>query len=672
MKKFFYAKLALTGVRKNDRTYIPYLLTCAGMVMIHYILYFLMKNESVARMEGGDTLQAMLSLGEGVFGIFALIFLNYTNTFLIRGRKREFGLYNVLGMGKGNLAKLMVWESLIAAAISLSAGAFLGVLFSKLAELGIAWVLEAETSYAFGVDGSALGHTMLLFAFIFLVILLRTLRQVGKSNPIELLNSASAGEKPPRANWFLAVLGLGLLGTAYYLALFVRNPTSSVTWFFTAVLLVILATYLLFISGSVTLCRLLQKKKSYYYRANHFVSLSSMSYRMKRNGAGLASICILSTIVLVMVSSSMCLYLGKEASLRNLYPRNIEIHLDGAGPRRTEEIRDAVDRKVEERGWRAENPLSYRYLVAMGYFREDQVLVNEESVERDKAAGYKNLRLILAVPLSDYNRLSGEEETLERDQVLLACAKGGAYPYETITLEGLKTRQVKRVVPEFVKNGLVGQMLFPAVYLVVPDEEALLELEQSLGSELISRVRDYYGFDVACGDREQEELAGQVKAALSEGRADPANGLAVSCAAAERAHFYGRYGGLFVLGILLGSVFLLAAVLIIYYKQITEGYEDQSRFEVTRKVGMTKRDIRGSVNSQMLTVFLFPLLLAGLHLAFAFPFLDRLLLLFGLTDTRLLIFITLGCYLTFALFYALVYKITSRAYCRIVSKYFIL
>lgn len=671
MKKLFYARLAVTGILKNYRTYVPYLLTCSGMVMMRYIIYFLGKNETIAGMAGGDTLQAMLGLGGGVIGVFALIFLCYTSSFLTRSRKREFGLYNILGMGKGNLAKIMIWESLIMAAASLVVGLSCGVLFSKLSELCIARVLDGAVSYSFSVDWKALGHTVTLFLFIFLVILLRTLGQVGKSNPIELLNSAALGEKPPKGNWILAVLGILLLGAAYYLAVSVENPDTAFVWFFGAVDMVIVATYLLFIAGSVTLCRLLQKRKSYYYKANHFISLSSMAYRMKRNGAGLASICILSTIVLVMVSSSMCLFIGKEGSLRSIHPRNIGVETNSVDSGVTDQVHRLVDQAVEESGLRAEKLVNYRYLSMLGCFEGDQVMLSEEAVGHDMTVGYSKLRLVLVVPLSDYNRITGEAETLEPDEVLLSCTKDNTYAYETITLEGTGTRQVKRLVPEFVKNGLEGQMVFSAVFVVVPEEEAFLELEQSsreIGRRLYSGVKDYYGFDLDCEDKKQEELAGRIAELAGERGQEEEAEFTVSCAASDRARFYGRYGGLFVLGILLGSVFVLAAVLIIYYKQITEGYEDQSRFEVMQKVGMTERDIRRSINSQMLTVFLLPLLLAGLHLTFAFPFVQKLLLLFGLMDTRLLLLTTLGCYLVFALFYALVYKITSRAYYRIVSR----
>ena len=303
----FYPKLALTGIRKNGRLYVPYLLTCICMVMMFYIIAFLSMNEGVGAMQGGETLQAMLSFGYYIMGVFSLIFLFYTNSFLIRRRKKEFGLYNILGMGKWNIARILVWESLIVTAVSLAGGLLCGVLFSKLAELVMVRMLGGQAAFNFTVDFSCIVQTVVLFAAIFLLILLKALRQIHVSNPVELLHSENVGEKPPKANWLVALVGAVLLGTAYVLAVTISDPISALVWFFVAVLMVILATYLLFIAGSVVFCKLLQKNKRYYYKTNHFVSVSSMMYRMKRNGAGLASICILSTMVLVMISSTMSL-----------------------------------------------------------------------------------------------------------------------------------------------------------------------------------------------------------------------------------------------------------------------------------------------------------------------------------------------------------------------------
>ena len=315
MKLGFYARLAWTGMQKNRKTYLPYILTCAGMVMMYYLITFLSKNPNVALIRGGSTLQGILSFGTGVIAVFSLIFLFYTNSFLIRRRKTEFGLYNILGMGKWNLTRILLWESAAICAISLLGGLFFGILFSKLAELLLVNLMGGKASFTFTVEPNAVASCVLLFVGIFALIFLNTLRQIHVSNPIELLHSETVGERPPKANWVVAALGIIILAIAYYIAVTIQDPIAALVFFFVAVVMVIIATYLLFVAGSVVLCRILQKNKSYYYKTRHFISVSSMMYRMKRNGAGLASICILSTMVLVMLSSTVCLFVGTEASL---------------------------------------------------------------------------------------------------------------------------------------------------------------------------------------------------------------------------------------------------------------------------------------------------------------------------------------------------------------------
>ena len=327
MKTGFYPKLAWSGIRKNSRLYTPYILTCTGMVMMFYIISFLYNSEAVRTMRGGGTISVTMGLGQGVIGIFALIFLFYTNSFLIRRRKKEFGLYNVLGMGKRNIARILACETVITAVISIAAGLVCGIALSKLAELCLINIMLGSVSFSFSVSLDSIIVSVVLFAAIFLLVFLNDLRQIRFSNPAELLRGESTGEKPPKANWAVGIIGAVVLAAAYYIAVSIKEPLSAMLWFFVAVIMVIAATYMLFIAGSVVMCRALQKKKSYYYKANHFVSVSSMVFRMKRNGAGLASICILATMVLVMISSTTCLYFGVEDSLSQRYPTDLGVRI---------------------------------------------------------------------------------------------------------------------------------------------------------------------------------------------------------------------------------------------------------------------------------------------------------------------------------------------------------
>jgi putative ABC transport system permease protein len=672
MKFALYPKLALTGISKNRKIYLPYILTCVGMTMMFYIICFLSASKSVADMPGGASMQTILSLGTGVIGFFALVFLFYTNSFLIRKRKKEFGLYNILGMGKKNIARILIWETLFIAVISLVCGLFCGILFSKAAELMMARMLGAAVDFSFTVGVGCILQTLVLFSVIFLFILLHALRQIHLAKPVELLHSDSVGEKAPRSNWVLALLGALILAGAYGLALSVKQPLAAIMWFFVAVIMVIVATYLLFVAGSVVLCRLLQKSKRYYYKPNHFVSVSSMVYRMKRNGAGLASICILSTMVLVMLSSTVCLYIGTEGSLRNRYPRNIVLDLYSAEASYSSVVDDAVDDALQARHLQAENALRYRYLDLSGYTQGEKAIFDRSALSAAQQADYTNARQFFFVPLEDYNRLMGTQETLAPNQVLLYCTKSD-YTYDLIQLEGLGAMQVKKLLPEFVDNGIDAMQIIPSTYVIVPDF-AMVETvyEQQLvynGENHASSIHYYYGFDLSADDQTQIALQSDIQQRLSQVQAndDDFPTTRLESAAQNRSDFYALYGGLFFLGVLLGIVFILGAVLIMYYKQISEGYEDQERFAIMQKVGMTKKEIRKSVNSQVLTVFFLPLVVAGIHVAFAFPMISKLLALFNLTNIRLLVVVTICCYLLFALFYILVYWITSRTYYGIVS-----
>ena len=537
-----YARLAWDGIRKNKRLYLPYILTCVGMVMMHYMMSELCGSDLLRYMKGGGASHIILGLGSWVVAVFSALFLFYTYSFLIRRRQREFGLYHVLGLGKRHLALLCAIETLITAVIALAVGLILGVALSFVVELGLRSTVQAEMDFTFAVRGSVVAQTALVYLAIFLLTLISTLIKVGRGSAVSLLHSENCGEKPPKGNLFVALLGAVLLGIAYFMAVSIQEPMKALALFFIAVILVILATYLLFIAGSVALCRALQRNRNYYYQPRHFVSVSSMAYRMKRNGAGLASICILATMVLVMLSSSACLYFGAEDSLKATYPHEFALEV-----------------------WL------------------------ENSADMPKL-----------------------QEALTK--------AGAAY--------GVNVWEKGTVEPG---SGNTWSAAF----------DTGLSQEQQLA---LSRA-----IDEALGDT------------------DITWNYFRSYRAEAADDFYGTYGSLFFIGIVLSVLFICAAVLIIYYKQLCEGYEDQPRFAIMQKVGMTAADIRRSVNSQLLTVFFLPLAGAALHMAFAFPMIRRMLLLFELHNTGLFIATALVSFAVLAVVYTLVYKATSNAYYRIVK-----
>ena len=668
MKALFYPRLAWTGIKNNRRLYLPYILTCIGMVAMFYIMLSLSTGEFLDKMRGGTTLGSVLGLGAGVIGFFAVLFLFYTNSFLIRRRKKEFGLYNILGMGKRNIARVLFSETLILAAVSLVFGLILGVALSKLAELGLAFFVESDAGYDFTVYPTAMGYTVLLFVCIFLLLFFKSVGQVGLSNPVELLRSESVGEKPPKANWVFGVLGIVILAAAYYISVTIEQPVAALGWFFIAVLMVIAATYLLFIAGSVLLCRILQKNKRYYYKPDHFVSVSSMVYRMKRNGAGLASICILITMVLVIIASTSCLYFGKNDVLRSQYPHDFNFTvdfdtLDEVTQENIDKTKAGIDAFMDKNGGISfgicgkSDRVTGELRDGVFYMMGDDVYDPEHST------------FLYIIDLADYNRNTGSSYRLN-DGEALVFASSRTYDHDTIRIEGGREYKVVKSDGsiDFVRD---TEMLgFSAVYIVVPDfnssAEALLQATEKQGVSHWLQWR--YQFDSPADHDKQVKITSELFSAAAEITAETASGgFGLGSMASAKDDFYGSFGGLFFLGIMLSIVFILAAVLIIYYKQISEGYEDQSRFEIMQKVGMTKKDIRKSINSQMLTVFFLPLLFAIVHLGFAFPMINKLLLLFGLDNLGLLLLTAAISALVFALFYIIVYRVTSNAYYSIVS-----
>ncbi len=664
MKGLLSIRLAWSGIRKNRKLYLPYCLTIIGMVMMSYIMQALSYAPALHSFKGANQLEAILSLGKLVIAVFAAIFLLYTNSFLIRRRYREFGLYNVLGMDKNALCRVVFWENLTVAALGLTAGLFFGGALYKLAELGLVNMVHGQVDHSFTVEWSAIRFTLVIFAIIFAMLLLRSMVQVRRSNPLELLHSEAEGEKPPRANYLLGFLGVALLAGAYYMAVNVTSALAAFTWFFVAVLMVIAGTYLVMISGSVVLCRLLQKWKGYYYKKQHFVSVSSMAYRMKRNGAGLASICILATMVLVMISSTGSLYIGAEDAMANRYPHDSGLtlrlsRLEWMDDAHMAEIEAALDGTLEAQKVTPTAREIYRYATISGVFAGEELLT--DPTEAGGVTNYNEVYSLYFVPQEDYNRLFGTDLQLQPGQAL-AGAYNCSLQWDTIQIGQLQL-EIAGQMPRDMTMGVMKVSVVPSVVLVVSDMQELSGLE-SLGVTM----SDYCGFDF---DLPEEDIVA-VHQALCESlkTLSIADGIKVQseCPILERDDFYLTFGGLFFIGIMLSVIFIAAAALIIYYKQVSEGYEDQSRFAIMRKVGMTQRDIKKSVNSQILTVFFIPLLLAGVHLAFAFPMVWKILTMFSLTNKRLAICTNIGAFLIFCVFYVVIYRFTAHAYYRIVSE----
>ena len=664
MKRLFYPRLAATNIRKNARTYFPYILTCIGTVMMFYIITALSQNSGLQKMPGADILGSILVLGSTVVGFFSVIFLFYTNSFLIKRRKKEFGLFNILGMEKKHIARVMILETLCVALLSLVLGLLGGMLFSKLIFLILLKILNFSVPLGFEISVPAIYSTLILFGAIFLLTLLNNLRQIHLSKPIELLKGGQTGEKEPKTKWVMTLVGLLTLGAGYYIALTTKDPLSAILLFFVAVILVIIGTYCLFIAGSIAILKLLRKNKGYYYRPRHFTTVSGMLYRMKQNAAGLANICILSTAVLVMLSTTVSLYIGMEDLLQGRYPRDITVTSYEA----TDEAAAAMDKAVENalsaHAVSASNTLRYRFLSFAALEKGSEFITAQPDLGSTSMSDAAQLRNLCFIPVEDFNRTAGQNKELADNEVLLYSdrQKLGA---DSFQLFG-RNFTVKERIEDFDALGFITAQTVSTHYIIVKDMgviDALYQEQAVVYGEDCSEIRQYYGFDMDTSDDIRVAVYNDIKSALNaqefrgytEGRA------------AEKDGFYSLYGGLFFLGLFLGILFIMATVLIIYYKQISEGYDDKERFEIMQKVGMSHAEVKKTIHSQVLTVFFLPLLVACIHIAFAFPFITRILAVFSLTNILLFTLCTLGTILLFALLYALVYALTARSYYRIVS-----
>lgn len=649
MKMNLYPKLAWHGISKNKKTYVPFLLTSIGLVMMFYIVSYLTYNKSVKQMRGGDDMQMILSWGVPVVAFFVVIFLFYMNSFLMRRRKTEFGLYNILGMGKSNIARILLWQNFMLLVVSAAGGLGMGILLSKLAELCAAKMLSNQASLAFVIEPSAVRNTLFLTVLSFVLILLYSLGQIHVAKPIELLHGEKTGEKPPKARWILALIGVVLLGTAYYLAVTTREPVQALLVLFVAIVLVIVGSYLLFICGSVALCKMLQKNKKYYYKLNHFISVSSMSYRMKRNGASLASICILSTGVLVMISSSLCLRIGEDESLHARYPRDIEVSIltkdYDQSIAAASYIEQQVDAVLQASHQTRKNELAYNNLNFAALRQGGDISVKQytEVSGTQYAESIDKLVMLNIVTLDTYEKITGTTETLGENEVLLHMFRG-KYSDDSLNIDGQFQFHVQKQVDAYIESGDNTAATYPTMYLVVPDGDTmnrLYEYQYSVyGEKAASSLQTCMGFDLDCNADTQIELTKQLYDQFAEGsETHPNFYYEIKGLETQRYSFYSLFGGLLFLGILLSVVFLFGTVLIMYYKQISEGYEDAARFEILQKVGMTRKEIKKSINSQILTVFAAPLLVG----------------------------VTVGSYLIFGVLYAVMYKATSRSYYQLVK-----
>ena len=658
-----YLRLAGDNIRKNRRLYLPYLLSGACMVAVVYLLLHMTVDPSIRHMRGGSEMVApMMEVGVYVMALFATIFLLYTSSFLMKQRSRELGLYNVLGMNRRHILRVIFWETLACAALSTLPGIALGILLSKASSLAMLRLMGGEGDAGFYLSSEPVLKLLPGVGAIYALIFLRSALGLLRLHPVEMMRQAQAGEKPPRGNALLALLGIALLGGGYAVALGVKSALDAFSLFFYAVLLVILGTELCFRSASVFLLRLLQKNKRVYYRPGPFISISNMAYRMKRGGDSLAMVCILLTMVLVTLCTTTSLYAGTEDAVRTRYPLEIQLRHSTPSVPPYGELKTLTEDALSGMDVTPTRAIYYRSTSFTGNFNRDD--------NTDIGANgnpYLELCAFTAIPLLDYNAMMGTDYALSPGQVLITGTLAPRLGDELTFFGERHYDIVGRDIPIPVDAQADGFGLTGSLLLVVPGEEDLTALSR-LWSQSYERATDqietYYAFDTGLPAEEQPSLARAVTDAVSQAGID---GLRYDSAQEERVDQMNLDAAFFFLGILLSLAFLSATALSMYYKQITEGLEDQARFGIMRRIGLSRAMIRRSINSQLLAVFFSPLLLSGVHLAFAFPMLTLILRLFGLYNPRLMALTTLCTFAGIALLYAAMYAVTSRVYYRIVA-----
>ena len=642
MNNFIYEKLAVTNLKNNRKTYVPYIFTGVLTVMMFYIIDALSRGKGITQ----DTLKICLQYATGVIVVFAVIFLFYTNSFLIKRRKKEIGVYNILGMGKRHIARMMAVETILTAGISILGGLVFGIIFGKLMYLLLLKILHNSVDMQFSVNGTAIVQTVILFAGIFLLTYLYNILQIQLVNPVELLHGGNQGEKEPKSRWLLVIVGVAALGNGYWIALTTEAPLEALLKFFVAVVWVIIGTYALFIAGSIVVLKILRKNKAYYYNPKHFTSVSGMIYRMKQNGAGLANICVLSTMVLVMVSTTVSLYAGMEDILDSRFPRDVSIVCNEADTNKEETLQRLIKEQCEKAGVKITDRVRYRY-GSMNAVLKGNNLEKVEQYYPDNHFYYVEM-----ITQEEYNRIEKKNVSL-KEQEILTYTTNGKCGKKQINIAG-QNYQVKKELSEMTSQPKSTAEMYKTLYIVFANAEQIERIEPFSYADK---------FNLKGDDGKQKEALEQIQNEFYEKIPD---GMMES-RMLSRSSFYELYGGLFFIGIYLGSMFIMATVLIIYYKQISEGYDDRERYQIMQKVGMSKKEVKRSIRSQVLSVFFLPLIVAVIHVAVAFKVMTKILGVLNLTNVSLFAVCTIITIAVFAVFYIIVYSITAKEYYRIVN-----
>ncbi|RGY90043.1 ABC transporter permease [Ruminococcus sp. AM58-7XD] len=672
MHKGIFSRLAKQNIRNNKSTYIPYMITCIFCIAMIYMMEFLRDCPTLDQaVRQADEVRMIVFTGEIVVEIFCIIFLIYSNSFLMKRRQKEIGLYNILGMERNHIGIVMFLETIITSIGSLAGGIAAGIIGSKLALLLLLKLLHIPSVLGFYISVKGIFTCLFMFGIIFLMILFLNLAKIHLSRPVELLRGNNTGEKEPAAKWLMALIGFICLGAGYYLAVTTESPIKAITIFLLAVILVMAGTYLLFTAGSIVILKFLRRRKSFYYRTGNFISISGMLYRMKQNAIGLASICILSTGVLLMISMTVSIYFGMNDIMLNRYPYDVDMSVTSISEEECQTAIEAFEKAIADNKVPVEKSVEEIYLDIVCSKNGDQILIKPTNTIRNS----DSVLVLSLLNQAEYERLTGISANLNDGEIF------AWYP-STVQKDSVTVDEKEFTVKKWMdKNPLTcgEDAVSDNAVLVVTDEdfkkfdEMRTEMYKGVSSAPAGEdLTLHLGLDITGSETEKIEFGTPVMETVKDLK--KSGGLSENAwiisgiRQQEYESYYADNGSLLFIGIFLGSLFLMGTAMIIYYKQISEGYEDQKRFEIMQKVGLSRREVRSSVRRQILMVFFLPLLMAMLHITMAFPMIRRLLLLFGMTNTKLFIGCTAGTVLIFAVVYGLIYLITARSYYHIVER----
>lgn len=672
MHKGIFSRLAKQNIRNNKSTYIPYMITCIFCIAMIYMMEFLRDCPTLDQaVRQADEVRMIVFTGEIVVEIFCIIFLIYSNSFLMKRRQKEIGLYNILGLERNHIGIVMFLETIITSIGSLAGGIAAGIIGSKLALLLLLKLLHIPSVLGFYISVKGIFTCLFMFGIVFLMILFLNLAKIHLSRPVELLRGNNTGEKEPAAKWLMALIGFICLGAGYYLAVTTESPIKAITIFLLAVILVMAGTYLLFTAGSIVILKFLRRRKSFYYRTGNFISISGMLYRMKQNAIGLASICILSTGVLLMISMTVSIYFGMNDIMLNRYPYDVDMSVTSISEEECQTAIEAFEKTIADNKVPVEKSVEEIYLDIVCSKNGDQILIKPTNTIRNS----DSVLVLSLLNQAEYERLTGISANLNDGEIF------AWYP-SAVQKDSVTVDEKKFTVKKWMdKNPLTcgEDAVSDNAVLVVTDEdfkkfdEMCTEMYKGVSSAPAGEdLTLHLGLDITGSETEKIEFGTPVMETVKDLK--KSGGLSENAwiisgiRQQEYESYYADNGSLLFIGIFLGSLFLMGTAMIIYYKQISEGYEDQKRFEIMQKVGLSRREVRSSVRRQILMVFFLPLLMAMLHITMAFPMIRRLLLLFGMTNTKLFIGCTAGTVLIFAVVYGLIYLITARSYYHIVER----